>query len=257
MRPRRKANRRPRRNWKRRSAGLLKRDVAQVTSNLGQTMIDSSNLFSMENFSLSSCPRAKAVAAAYQYYRIKKVTLKFKPIYDTFQLGASSTVTVPYLYWMIDRHSIFNGNATLATLKSAGAKPHRLDDKTITVNFAPSVANASVTSYGQGTTPVAYGPGSYKISPWLSTNANSFQQQGVGPTGQWAPDSTDHAGIVFGVEQYSAPTPGSVCQVEVIIEYEFKKRFFDTGPSDSTVQVIDVDTMTVVPPPAPVQEASK
>lgn len=209
----------------------------------------------MMNFALSNSNRATAVAAAYQYYRIKKVTLKFKPLYDTFQLGASSTVTLPYLYYMIDRHNTFPVNTTINTLKNAGAAPKRLDDKTISVSWAPSVVNSTLTAFGEGSAPPVLGLGTTRVSPWLSTNANNNGAT-PGATGlYWKVDSTDHQGIVFYVEQNTVPTPNVVCTCEIMVEYEFKKRLWEPpATQEPTMSRIDLDTLTVSDPPIPVEE---
>lgn len=263
---RRKAGKRKgRRMNRRRSAGGLGRgDVARVTANLGQVLIGANTPYSMMNFGLSNSQRACAVASAYQYYRIKRITIKVKPLYDTFQLGASSTVTLPYLYYMIDRHNTFPANTTVATLKNAGCKPLRLDDKTRTISFKPSVMNVSITQAGSGSAPTLTGSGTYRVSPWLSTNLNN---NGGGnpnvppgaPGAVWKPDSTDHQGLILFIEQYSVPTPNQVANLEYIVEYEFKKRLWEppATSTDVTVNQIDIDNLVVIEPenPPPLSQA--
>lgn len=251
--PRRKVVRR--RVVRRRFPAQAVGDVARVTANLGQTMISANVPFSMQNFALSNSNRACQVAAAYQYYRIRKVTIKVKPIYDTYQLGANSTVTLPYLYYMIDRHNSFPPNTTVQTLKNAGCKPIRLDDKTRTISFRPSVINGSITSFG-GSNPPVFGPGTYKISPWLSTNGNNNGATPGSTGAYWKPDSTDHQGLLLFVEQNTVPTPNQVCQLEYMIEYEFKKRLWEPpATQDPTVVKIDLDTLTLVDPEVPLSQA--
>lgn len=225
-------------------------DIARVTATLGQTNLGANVPYSMMNFALSNSSRAVAVAAAYQYYRIRKVTLKFKPFYDTFQLGANSTVTLPYLYYMIDRHYTFPVNTTVQTLKTAGCKPRRLDDKTITVTFAPSVVNSTMTAFGAGAAAPQFGLGTSRKSPWLSTNGNN-NGSNPGSTGAyWKPDSTDHQGIVLFIEQNTVPTPNVVCSVEMIVEYEFKKRLWEPpATQEPTVHSINLDTLEINDPP--------
>lgn len=252
--PRRKGGRR---RLARRFPAQRVGDIARVTANLGQTMISANVPFSMQNFALSNSTRAVQVAAAYQYYRIRRVVVKVKPIYDTFQLGANSTVTIPYLYYMIDRHNTFPPNTTVQTLKNAGCVPIRLDDKTRTISFRPSVVNASMVSSGSGAAQTQYGLGTYRISPWLSTNANNNGGGNpvVGPGSPgvyWKADSTDHQGLLLFVEQNTVPTPNQVCQLEYIVEYEFKKRLWEPpATQDPTVVKVDLDTLTLVEPEAP------
>lgn len=224
--------------------------MAQVTANLGQTMVAANTPYSFQNFALSNSTRACAVAAGYQYYRIKRVVLKIKPLFDTFQLGANSTVTLPYLYYMIDRHNTFPANTTVQTLKNAGCTPRRLDDKTITISFSPSVVNSTMTAAGIGSAPPSFGLGTYRISPWLSTNGNNNGST-PGSTGvYWKPDSTDHQGLLLFVEQSTVPTPSQIAQIEYMVEYEFKKRLWEPPATQvATVHTVNLDTLEIIPPP--------
>lgn len=264
-----------RRNWKRKAGKRRGRrvarrrvprpsrylgsgDVARVTSNLGQTLIGANTPYSMMNFALSNSARACAVASAYQYYRISKVTVRVKPLFDTYQLSSTSTVTLPYLYYMVDRHNTFPANSNAIALKNAGCKGFRLDDKTRVISFKPSVLNISLTNGGSGAAAPQVGAGTYRVSPWLSTNANNAGGGNpVFPPGApgavWKPDSTDHMGLIVFVEQFTTPTPSQIANLEFIVEYEFKKRLWETSASeDPVVNTIDLDTLTIGEPEIPV-----
>lgn len=160
--------------------------------------------------------RAVPIAQAYQHYRIKRIRLEFKPQYDTFTpaAGAAGTgVLVPNLFYMINKSGSIPTNPTVDNLRSMGAKPIRFDDKTIKVDWRPSVLTEDAGGApGVGT--------QYKISPWLSTNANANNP------GVWNPSTVNHLGIYFIVSR-----PGTLPQgvaelsydVQITVEFEFKK----------------------------------
>lgn len=160
-------------------------------------------MYANRAFQLADFTRASAIAANYASFRISKITMKFKPLADTF-VTAPGGVGVPYFYSMLDKSGAIPLNAALENLKQMGAKPRRFDDKTISVSWRPSVLTADLT-----TVPAGNVAGSqYKLSPTLSTNANAGN-----PTVPWAPSVVDHLGIYWYVEQ--ANGQGNQYNVEV------------------------------------------
>lgn len=168
--------------------------------------------------------RAVGIAQAYQHYRIKKIKLEFKPQYDTFTpaVGAAGTgVLVPNLYYMINKSGSIPTNPTIDNLRAMGAKPVRLDERVITVEWRPSVLQENAGTVG--------GVGSgYKISPWLSTNANA------NAPGLWQPSTVNHLGIYWIVQR-----PGTLPQgmaelsydVQLTVDFQFKKPLVKTTSS--------------------------
>jgi len=61
-------------------------DIAKLSesTNLALYTCNMNTMYEKRNFTIADNPRARAVAAAYQFYRIKKVTLIFRPQVDTF-----------------------------------------------------------------------------------------------------------------------------------------------------------------------------
>ena len=155
---------------------------------LTNAMFPANTMYVKRDFALDQFTRASTIARGYQHFRIKKITMKFKPLADTFT-NSAALASVPNFYYMIDKSGSLPNNPTLAMLKQMGAKAHRFDDKTITVSWRPSVLDAVAT--GAAATSSAQ----YKVSPWLSTNAN---QLGVGV---WNPSTVDHQGIFWQLEQ--------------------------------------------------------
>lgn len=182
-----------------------------VTSTLappaGNPNFLTNTLYNMLNVQLANYDRAVQVAAAYQHYRITKVTLRFRPTVDTFTQGGPSK---PYLYYMIDRAGSVPTTITLEGLKRMGAKAYVFDEKQINVSWRPSVLqDTAVNAAG-----LASQPNKYIISPWLSTTENA-----VSPA--FVPSSVDHLGIYWQVDQAFAGGYGYQCEVEV--QFQFKK----------------------------------
>lgn len=219
-------------------------DVASCTDTLGFISVAPNTPYTLQNIALTNSARAKTIAQGYQFYRITKVEVKWKPYVDTFT--AANTLSVPTLYYMIDKANTFPSNSTVDTLKQAGARPRRLDDKILSVKFAPAVHLASDDG-AIGPASTVETAGMMKVSPWITTNANAGGSSMV-----WAPNSVDHRGLIFYVEQQSTAGPDAgVCSAEVILHYQFKKPLWTAGAQSDTVHRIDLDTLEIVPPELP------
>lgn len=187
-------------------------DIAKLSESTVLTTYNCSvnAMYQKRDFTISVNPRASAVANAYQHYRIKKITLIVRPQVDTFTGGVG--YTAPNFYYMIDKSGSLPTNITLSALKSMGAKPIRLDEKTIKISWRPSVLQEVVDVGGA----VGSRPVSYRISPWLSTNENALNP------GVFVCSSTDHLGIFWYAE-----TPAGVStlqyNVEAVLDVEYKK----------------------------------
>lgn len=183
-----------------------------------RNQLQANTIYGLYNWSLTSCDRAVQVAKAYQFYRITKIEVIVKPNIDTFtQSGGQS---VPYLYYMVDKGGNFvNANVNFNSLRDAGCKARRFDDKTIKLAFKPSVLQSV---YDAGTQAATSSPfAQHKISPWLNTNANALQTGGL-----WVPNGTDHYGMIVGVEQDNG-TPVTY-DIDMVIHYQFKKPRYES-----------------------------
>lgn len=191
---------------------------ASLTETKPFALLNENQVYQVYNTQLSSFPRAVAVAKAYQQYRIARIEFRVSPLKDTFQAGGPGSV--PYLYYMIDRTRNLQAANSVTPLKRAGAKPCRLDDKIIRFSFTPSVLTANFDSApppGQGVAQFV----SYKMKPWMNTrDAESI--------GVWNPDTTDHQGILFLVENSGGIASQYKC--EMIVEFQFKKPSFEVTP---------------------------
>jgi len=193
------------------------RDVASLSENrtftaTGGGAFVANQMYTLLNTTLQQFNRASTVAQGYQFYRIKRIALKVKPQFDTF-IQASNSYGKAKLYYMFDKAGAIPSTATLEMLKQMGAKPHNLDEKPITIAWAPAVLTADLTN----SAPVSTQPSQYKISPWLSTSDTV-----IGTL--WNPSSVDHLGVYWYVESTSyGGTGGMPYQVDVEVQFEFKK----------------------------------
>lgn len=223
-------------------------DVASCSDTLGFISVKPNTPYVLQNIALTNSARAKTIAQGYQFYRISKVEIKWKPYVDTFT--AANTLSAPNLYYMIDKANTFPSNSTVDTLKQAGAKPHRLDENIVSTRFAPAVHLGSDDA-GSGPAPISTTAGMMKVSPWITTNANAGNSGSL-----WSPNSVDHRGLIFLVEQQStAGADVGVCSVEVVLHFQFKKPLWTAGATQNTVNRIDLDTLTILEPEVPLSKS--
>lgn len=190
----------------------------------GQPAFNTGTLYSLMNTQLAGYNRAEIVGSQYQHFRIKKITVTFKPSFDNF-LAAGGAVTKPNLYWMIDKSGAVPTNITLEGLKQMGAKPRQLDEKNMTISWRPSVLEGVMYAPGA---PGAVGTSKYKISPWLSTQAGSAVP------GAFVPSGIDHLGLYWFMDCLNNPA-GIQYTVEVEVQFQFKKPLapYDVGAPEA------------------------
>lgn len=184
--------------------------------------------------------RAQAVAQAYQQYRISYIKLTIQPNYDTFVNGGApgSPATIPQMYFMVDKTRSIPNGAGFNTLLDLGCKPVRMDERNISRAWKPSVLQVA----GDG--PATAAAVGYKLSPWLTTNANA------GNPGAWLPDETLHHGAVFGIEK-SFPADAQQYDMNVEIGFEFRKPNWKSQSSPSEPQtLLNAGVITTTQPQA-------
>jgi len=173
---------------------------------------ETSQMYGSNTFSLNQFDRAALIARAYQEYRITACKWTFKPQFDTFTANTDATTAlrVPQFYYMIDKAQAIPLTATLATLRSMGAKPRRFDDKNLTVSYHPAV-QGSVWDGAALTV-----PSMPRTSPWLNTNAT--------PDGAWTASTIDHGGLFYYLDAGALPGDGQYeFSVELEVQFEFRK----------------------------------
>lgn len=189
------------------------------------------NVVQLANFS-----RASAIASQYQEFRITNVKWTFKPRFDTFQAtpDATNQVVVPQLYVMKDLAQSIPSNATLATLRSMGARPKRFDDKNIVVKYAPGVQTS--VNNGAGLASLS----KPLISPWLSTNASPNPAT-------WTASDVDHSGLWVYLDCPSIYGDGRFeYGIECEVQFQFRKPLASVPPSSAppAVSFIHDETLT-------------
>lgn len=187
-------------------------------------------MYSFLSTRLQDFPRAVQVAQAYQYYKMKRITLTIKYAYDTFNAGLGQSR--PNLYYLIDKGGNLPTNSTLELLKSCGAVPRVIDNRSFSISWTPSVLNVVNDPLAANNVGAQY-----KISPWLNTNVLPEQP------GAWNPSSIEHLGLFFYVEQLLGQ---SVYQLETKVEFAFKKPLWKLLPGApkaiSANQYAELDT---------------
>lgn len=181
-------------------------------------------LYSLMNTSLDQFTRAPLVAQGYQHYRIKNISMKFKPPFDSFVSGTTVGFSKPYLYHMIDKSGAIPTNITLEGLKQMGAKPRALDERPLLVSWAPAVLQQELTSGGGA--PTSQGA-AYKISPWLNTS-------NISVSSPWNPSTVDHLGVYWYLEaQANGQPPTFYYEIDVEVQFEFKKPLITRSVSST------------------------
>lgn len=221
----------PRRFWRKskRSATHTKGEWASASQTL-QLADDAPNQVFRLNTTLSAFDRLSAIAQSYQYFRMTKVVARFKPYIDTYQNSttAGTTASIPYFYWLINKGDVLDTNS-FGGLRDAGSKPRRFDDKTMVVSWKPSVLMYNANVDGTGAIQPAYSK--HLSSPWLATSDNAGT---ASPT--WKANSTEHYGILYGVEQEFVPVGSSLgYSIEITLHCQYKKPLNAPGDGVSSM----------------------
>lgn len=173
-------------------------------------LFNGNTLYSQNTTCLNLFPRAKTAGTIYQHFRIKNVKLTWKPMYDSF-VSSGGTSSKPNLYYMIDKSGSIPSNVSLEGLKNMGAKPKALDERPISVSWAPSVLQGALQVSG------TIVPAKYTISPWLSTDNAPF-------TPAFQASLINHLGIYWYMDQTLAIIGDPyVYTMELEVQFEFKK----------------------------------
>lgn len=186
---------------------------------------ESNTMYGSSVFQMSQFDRAVQIAKGYQEFRITSARWTFKPQFDTFAANtdAATALRIPQFYYMIDKAQAIPLNATVATLRSMGAKPRRFDDKNIIVKYAPAV-QGSVWDGGAATI-----PSMPRVSPWLNTNAT--------PDGAWNPNTIDHGGLFYYLDAGALPGDGQYeFSIELEVQFEFRKPLLPPPTGDQVAK---------------------
>lgn len=231
---------------KRRVPRAITTNTASVKECYSVPVIDGQVIF-FRQIALSDLTydRSQTVASAYQEFRIKYVKMTFRPSADTYAPVPGNII--PQLYWQIDKANAIPLNADSNTFLSMGTRPRRMDDKNLVFTFKPAVLTSDMVNPGATTA------GQVKVSPWLSTNANSGN-----PAAGWAPSAIEHLGCVFYVTKIN-PADDITYNVDVEVVFQFRKPIWKGGATttegsfyleDGQIKPVTV-TPTVIPVASP------
>lgn len=147
-------------------------------------------------------PRSYAVARNFQYYRITRVEMRFKPLTDTYQSGGPSAL--PYLFFQFDKSGSLQGTMNANNFEQIGTRAIRLDDKTINRAWKPSV----ITTLLDG------GSSQFKVSPWLPV---------IDPTASpIAINSIKHYGATFYISKMNT-SDATQYDIDIVLTIQFRK----------------------------------
>lgn len=178
----------------------------------GATAYNLNTLYSQMDTQLINFNRATQVAGAYQHFRMKKITMTFKPAFDSY-IASGGSQSKPSLYWLIDKSGSVPTNISLEGMKQMGCKPIAFDEKPIKISWRPSVLQSVMYAAGIN----AATPNKYLVSPWLSTVGVPVQPNSLGGS-----NGTDHLGLYWYMDCLTNPI-GAQYQVEIEVQFQFKK----------------------------------
>lgn len=176
-------------------------------------------IYSLNSIALANFDRLSIIGRAYQYFRFTHCEVRLKPLADTFQMGGSGQV--PYAYWLVNKGENLVVDS-FDSLRDAGAKPIRFDDKTVVIRYKPAVLQFIRDIDPAGTRVANFGM--TRTSPWLSTNDLAGQNPNV-----MIPSSVEHSGILYGVDGGNQDT--QVYSFEMTVHCQFKKPLNNPGAS--------------------------
>lgn len=201
-------------------------EMASCSESWTTQILNTNTMYRLQPLRLADFIRASTISQGYAQFRMTRITLRFRPLADTFPVGAVGG-QIPYLYYQLDKSGAVPNPPTISQLRAMGSIPRRLDDKTLNVSWAPTVL--SVVNDSALAPPIpAYG-NKPVLHPWLNTNNIPSTNGGA------APSEVGHYGLYYIVDQQGATTTAQY-EVEVTAEFQFKSPRFDTnGQNESPV----------------------
>lgn len=211
-----------------------------VTETITPTLGDlNGNTAYLWNIQLSTFPRATAVTALYQFYRLKYVKFQYIPKYPlgTQITGADdSTIGRPMrFYYMMNRQGTEPATLDLVNFLDKGCKP---------IPFGDSRSRAVVVKYKPNMTDNVSGAGADDqtsrnecITPVFNRWLNRYYTPGGG-TGVDTPNTTPYwQGHLCWIDDFNnVPAATPVSEVRVTAVWEYKNPYMPvTTPPQGTV----------------------
>jgi len=179
------------------------------------------------NWNLSMFPRAVAIAASYQEFRLDYVECRIKPLYDTYSaVGTAVGIQsrTPQLYFQIVKDGDTATDQT--TFLHNGINPVNMStDKNIVYRLKPAIRMGQVAA-GQPTG----GFTTIKVSPWLNTNDTA--------SSTYAPNTASHYGVTMLIDSRSGATTNvDIADVEFEGHFSFRKPQYARGSTSQPIKV--------------------
>jgi len=243
-----KRNRRPRSRIPRNIAVPPGQQICRVTETIAAQDMVVNTLYE-NHFSLVSFKRAHYLSAGFGFYRAKKVTWTYEPLFNTFQEQGSFAPSIPYMYSLMNRQNDANLPRTLAGLQASGCIPRKFAAGKIKVVYRPNWTRAglpalslvngvyeptgnvvgSEADYGwipkSSNTQTMYPAGSGSNYTGLLVTVNPVQSSVPGGsliTGNSECDSVPYLGHTVYFDQANVPAGNSIARVTCTVEWEFK-----------------------------------
>lgn len=207
-----------RRTYRKRTARKMRNQPEKASMSEVRTMTASNvnQIYSLLNTKLADFPRATAVGQNYAQFRITNIKLRVKSPYDSYintGPAALGSYQKPYFYYMLDKTGSIPTNITLEGLKGMGAKPIALDEKQITISWAPTVLSAVGTS-GAGNLSTLTKP---RAMQWLATDNTP-------ENATFSASQVEHFGVYWGAFASLQGVSNPITyDVECEVQFQFKK----------------------------------
>lgn len=117
---------------------------------------------------IAAFQRAVAMARLFKFYRLAKVVFDYNPDANTYQAGGSTTETIPFMYYNMNRDGAFNADQSLDQLKAAGARPIKFTKK-IVIAYKPNLVQLNQIILTPNTNNYYNGNNTPVYDKWIST----------------------------------------------------------------------------------------
>jgi len=260
--PRRRVNRRRMKRARRARVARVPRHVVSplhqscsiVETISGQVLAPNTVLNNY--FNLTQFRRAHYMSAGFAFYRAKRVTYTYQPLFNTFEAGeALGSTTVPYMYKLMNRQDDANLPNSLYALQACGTRPIKFTSQ-VKVSYKPNwlltgptaVLN-SITPIQMGYTPtyvwIAKSSAGQTMFPSGSGTNRSGNLVNAAPnnagtstplgTGQGFPDLVNYVGHNTYFTQETAVEGSTIARVIITVEWEFKDPIWNSQITQSNL----------------------
>lgn len=204
--------------------------MAKVVEYLPETVLSANTPTRITISGLLASVRAEQVGRQYAFYRISKILMKIKPVYDTYSPGIAPTGSnpgaVPYFFYSMVRDGDYAAAPTTHYFEQRGSKPIRLDDKIVNVGWKPNVLIQTDSGLAGLQTNI-------KMTPWLSCDSSNGAA--------WNPSAVPHHGLIMAAYAAAGGSGnGVVAKVSVEIHYEFKGAHAQVSTTEGDVSTVDL-----------------